>query len=213
MSYPRFSFDAEFLVDGDVREPVRAKKSFTPEEVEAARAEGYADGQRSALARAEAEVAAALSVLADAAHAGLGSLAALAHEHREGSARLSLAAAARIADAALERFPEAPAAAALTALAREVEAAPRLVLTVRPEHETRMREAAEHAAAAAGYAGRLVVKAEAGLPRAAFLYDWGDGRAAFDPAAAEARIAQALDAALAAEGLHAEPLLPLEPLS
>ena len=47
-----------------------------------------------------------------------------------------------------------------------------------------------------------------GLPLAAFTLDWGEGRAAFDPEAAAARVAAALDEALAAEGLHAEPLLP-----
>jgi flagellar assembly protein FliH len=42
---------------------------------------------------------------------------------------------------------------------------------------------------------------------AAFVLDWGDGKAAFDPQDAALRVAAALDAALAAEGLHAEPLL------
>ena len=50
------------------------------------------------------------------------------------------------------------------------------------------------------------------LAAAAFVLDWGDGAAAFDPAAAAARVAEALEGALAAEGLHAE-ALPLPPLS
>ena len=45
------------------------------------------------------------------------------------------------------------------------------------------------------------------LTLAAFVLDWGDGRADFDPAAAADRVAQALHTALAAEGLHAEPLI------
>ena len=48
----------------------------------------------------------------------------------------------------------------------------------------------------------------AALPMAAFVLDWGDGRAAFDPEQAAARVAEALSTALAAEGLHAEPLIP-----
>jgi flagellar assembly protein FliH len=46
------------------------------------------------------------------------------------------------------------------------------------------------------------------MPRAAFVLDGGDGRAAFDPNAAAARVAEALEAALAAEGLHGDALTP-----
>ncbi|HWU15972.1 MAG TPA: flagellar assembly protein FliH, partial [Caulobacter sp.] len=48
------------------------------------------------------------------------------------------------------------------------------------------------------------------MPTAAFVLDWGDGRAAFNPDDAAARVTQALEAAIAAEGLHAEPLAPSE---
>ena len=74
----------------------------------------------------------------------LPTLAVAAHEHRAGSAELALACARQIADAACERFPEAPLQAALAALAREVEATPRLIL----------RAAAGPARAAAGGARR-----------------------------------------------------------
>ena len=69
-----------------------------------------------------------------------------------------------------------------------------------------MRAALEQAAANAGYPGQIVVRADPALPLAAFVLDWGDGSAAFDPTNAAARGAQALDEALAAEGFHAESL-------
>jgi flagellar assembly protein FliH len=62
------------------------------------------------------------------------------------------------------------------------------------------------AAELAGYPGQVSVKSEPGAPSAAFILDWGEGRAAFDPATAAARIETALQAALVAEGLHAQPL-------
>ena len=71
----------------------------------------------------------------------------------------------------------------------------------------RLRTALEQAAESAGFAGLVVVKADPALPRAAFSFDWGEGRAAFDPVAACARVDAALETALAAEGLHAEPVL------
>ncbi|HET9160267.1 MAG TPA: flagellar assembly protein FliH, partial [Caulobacteraceae bacterium] len=58
-----------------------------------------------------------------------------------------------------------------------------------------------------GFPGAIVVKGDSTLPMAAFVLDWGDGRAAFDPEQATARVAEALSTALAAEGLHAEPLI------
>ena len=75
----------------------------------------------------------------------------------------------------------------------------------RPLSKSALAEAAERA----GFAGQIVLKAEPGRARAAFVFDWGEGRAAFDPEAAAAeRVATALEAALAAEGLHAEVSLP-----
>ena len=207
----RFTFDTVFD-GGRVIAPTPAKSAWSAEEVEAARAAGYAEGQASAAARAEAEAAAALAqVRADLVRA-LDALKALAHEHRAASAELALACGRAIAGAALERFPEAAAQAALEALAREVEAQPRLVVRCAPDAAERLSCALDRTAEAVGHPGAVVVKAEPGLAGAAFVFDWGDGRAAFDPAAASARIEEALAAALAAEGLHAEPPLALTAL-
>lgn len=207
-----FVFDTVF--DGDrVIAPVRPKTSFTAEELEAARASAYAEGERSAVARAEAEAAAALSQAAQAISAGLHALREVAHEHRTASAELALACGRAVAGAALESFPEAAATAALEALAREIDAQPRLVVRAAPTGGERLRESLERAAEAVGFAGQLVVKADPLLAAAAFQFDWGEGRAHFDPAAAEARLRTALAAALAADGLHAEaPPLPPEVL-
>jgi flagellar assembly protein FliH len=202
----KFAFDTVFEDNGRVIAPARPKKSFTPEEVEQVRREAFAEGERSALAIAQAAQAQALQQIAAAAQGALGGLAMVAHEHRTGSARLALAAAGKIADAALQRFPEAPAAAALDALAREVEAVPRLVARCAPEQLDGVTQALEAAAHDAGYPGQIVVRADPALPLAAFVLDWGDGSAAFDPNAAAARVTQALDEALAAEGFHAESL-------
>ena len=202
----KFTFDTVFEDSGRVIAPMRPKKSFTAEVVEAIRKDRFAEGERSATAIAQQAQAAALQQIADAAQGALGGLAMVAHEHRAGSARLALAAARKIADAALDRFPEAPAAAALDSLAREIEAVPRLIARCAEDQAEAIQAALEGAAQSAGYSGQIVVRADPALPLAAFVLDWGDGSAAFDPnAASAARVAQALDEALAAEGFHAEP--------
>jgi flagellar assembly protein FliH len=208
-SAPRpFAFDTVFDDAGSIAyQPPARRKHYTAEEVEAARAAGYAEGERSAVAQAEARAADALADIARAARAALSALQGVAHEHRVGSAQLALAAARRIADAALDRFPEAPAAAALEALAREIEAEPRLMVRVAPDLQARIQAALDHTAEAIGFEGQILTRAEPALPPAAFVLDWGDGKAVFDPQDAAVRVAAALEAALAAEGLHAEPLI------
>ena len=156
----KFTFDTVF--DGErVITPPKPKRTFTLEELEAARADAYAQGQRSVVAQAEAQAAQA----------------------------------------------EQPVLAALEALSRELDAQPRLLVRASPANVERLTVALTAAAESAGFAGLVVVKADPGLPPAAFSFDWGEGRAAFDPAAASARVEAALETALAAEGLHAEPIV------
>jgi flagellar assembly protein FliH len=162
------------------------------------------------VAIAEAQTAAALTDIGRHCGAALGALAQVAHDHRQNAAGLALAAARKIADSALERFPEAPVAAAMTELAREIEAAPRLLARVSPELVEPVQAALERAAQACGFPGAIVATATPEMPPAAFLLDWGEGRASFDPQAAAARVAAAVEEALAAEGLHAEPLIPTD---
>jgi flagellar assembly protein FliH len=205
-----FTFDTVFDGEAVIVAP-RPKRAFTLEEVEAVRAEAFAAGERSAVARSEADAAAALNQAAAAARDALSALTRVAHEHRTAAAELALAAARKIAGAALDACPDAPAAAALAALARELEATPRLLVHSAADNPARLEAALAQAADRAGFAGRIVLKTDRAMPAAAFIFDWGDGRASFDPQAASARVEAALIGALTAEGLHAEPLLPFTP--
>lgn len=205
----KFEFDTVFDGAGAIASQApRPKRLFTAEEVEQVRAEAHAQGERKALASAQALQAQALNAISAALAGALPTLAAVAHEHRTQSAELSLACARAIADAALERFPHAPIQAAMENLAREIEAAPRLMVAASPDMAEGLQEVLNQTAQAIGYAGAIQVRATPGMPPAAFTFDFGDGSASFNPQAAAARVAAALDAALAAEGLHAEPLTP-----
>lgn len=209
--HKRFVFETVFDGEGVVvSEAPRPRRLVPAAEVDSLTEAAFRRGEQSAVARAEAEAAMAMRQIAADVAAALPTLAAVAHEHRAGSAQLALAAAGKIAGEALARFPEAPAVAALQSLAREVEAVPRLIVHAPADLVERLQKALEQAADAAGYPGQITVKASPGMPPAAFAFDWGDGRAAFDPEAAAARVAEALQTALAAEGLHGEPLTPAE---
>ena len=201
----KFTFDTDFEdPQPKVANPYR--RLYVADEVEALVAKARADGDAAAMQRIEAQTARALAEIAQAAKAALSSLTAAAHEHRAGAAELALACARQIADAACERFPEAPLQAALVALAREVETAPRLTLRAPPALLERLQAALSETAEAIGYPGQILARADPSLGPSAFGLDWGDGSAAFDPAGAATRVAEALKSALAAEGLHAEAL-------
>jgi flagellar assembly protein FliH len=211
MSQPRpFTFGADFGDSPAVVAAPRRKRVYLAEEVDQVREAALREGEASAVAAAQQAQAQALAQIADAARQALGALAQVALEHKTGAAELALAAARRIADAALDRFPEAPLRAALDALSREIEGQPRLVVRMGSASET-IQAAVEEAAEQAGFAGQIVFRPEPGPVRAAFALEWADGKAAFDPAAAAARIAETLEAALAAEGLHGEAITPASP--
>jgi flagellar assembly protein FliH len=199
-------FDFETVFDGNPVGASSYKRLFTAAEAEALAEQARAEGEALAMQRIEAQTAQALAELAAAAKAALPTLAVAAHEHRAGAAELALACARQIADAACERFPEAPLQAALAALAREVEATPRLTLRAPAALLDRLQAALTQTAEAIGYPGQIIARAEPDLPAAAFVLDWGDGKAAFDPAGAAQRVGEALKGALASEGLHAEAL-------
>jgi flagellar assembly protein FliH len=208
-AHTRFGFDTVFDGAGGVAFAApRPKRSYTPEEVEQISQAAHAEGERAALTSVAARQADALGIIASACGQALPRLAEVAHLHREGSAGLALACGQAIAAAALDRFPTAPVKAALEALAREIEAAPRLIVTAGPDLAAGLQGVLDETAQAVGFPGAIIVRTDAGAAPFAFTLDFGDGSASFDPAAAAERVSQALHSALAAEGLHAEPLIP-----
>jgi len=207
--HQKFGFDTVFDGAGDVAfAAMRPKRLYAADEVEHIRQRAFAEGEAAAAAAAASAQSAALVAIAEACRQALPKLAEVAHEHRVGSAELALACARAIADAALLRFPQAPVQAALEVLAREIEAAPRLIVATAPDMAEEIQALLTQTAQAVSYPGAIVVRGQAGMKPGAFSLDFGDGVAAFDPDAATARVAAALDAALASEGLHAEPLIP-----
>jgi flagellar assembly protein FliH len=96
--------------------------------------------------------------------------------------------------------------AAIEALAREIEAAPRLVVAAGPDLAERLQGQLDEAAKRVGFAGAIQVRPDLAMGMHAFTLDFGDGAGGFDPAAAAQRVTEALQAALAAEGLHGEAL-------
>ena len=205
----KFGFDTVFDGAGGVaRSAPRPKRYFNAEEVEAIRARAFAEGEQKALGEMAAIQARALADIARSVEQAMGGLSQVAHGHREGSAALALACARAIAGEVLERFPQAALQTALDSLAREIESEPRLLVTVAPGLGEGLQELLAATAAAGGFNGQILVREDPVHSGAAFTLDFGDGAASYDPDEAAQRVWAALKAALATEGLHAEPLDP-----
>ena len=92
------------------------------------------------------------------------------------AAELALAAARKIADSALEHFPEAPVRAALEALSNEVRGHPRLLVRTPERILERVQAVLDQTAEAVGFPGQVTAVADPRLEGAAFVFEWGEGR-------------------------------------
>ncbi|WP_417232369.1 flagellar assembly protein FlbE [Brevundimonas sp.] len=203
-----FAFDTEFDDSGVVVTPSGfrpTKRSYAPAEVEALVAQARLDARETALAEVESLQAMAVSAIGEAMASGAPALTRLIQLHREQASQLALVAARVVAAAALDRFPDGPLQAALEALGQEIDATPRLVIRSDGLDEA-VQARMTRLCADAGFSGLVAFREDPDLPTAAFQLEWADGRAAFDPEAAHARMSEALNSALASEAGHAETL-------
>jgi flagellar assembly protein FliH len=203
-----FVFSTEFDASGEVvsARPTRTvKRVYLAAEVEALVAQARAEAREQAMAELEGVQAMALAEIGQAVGRALPGLARVAHEHRAASADLALAAARIIAGSALEQTPQGPLHEALEALGHEIDATPRLVVRTGGLSDD-ARSRIEAVCAEAGFTGQVSFRDDPGMDVAAFALEWGDGRAEYSPEDSARRVGEALAAALAAEGGHAETL-------
>lgn len=203
-----FVFSTEFDASGEVvsARPTRTvKRVYLAAEVEALVAQARAEAREQAMAELEGVQAMALAEIGQAVGRALPGLARVAHEHRAASADLALAAARIIAGSALEQTPQGPLHEALEALGHEIDATPRLVVRTGGLSDD-ARGRIEAVCAEAGFTGQVSFRDDPGMDVAAFALEWADGRAEYSPEDSARRVGEALAAALAAEGGHAETL-------
>lgn len=198
MAARKFAFDVEFAPDGTILQDNSAGvRRFDSDEVEAERQRAYESGKADSVALAERATAAALKDLAMAAGAALQTLDAESKAMRREAAQLALAAARKIADAALTRFGEDRALSAIEQAMDALRHGPRLLVRVPKDAAERLKPMIEAMAEEHHYAGKIVVRGEAGLSAGAVAIDWTDGVMRLDPADIADRIDTLIAAALA----------------
>ena len=117
---------------------------------------------------------------------------------RAEAARVALAAAQKIAGAALDSFGVDRAAQAIEAAMDTLRHQPRLVVKLPAELAEQLKPRITEICETHAYASAVLVRAESGLKTGEVVIDWSDGVIAMDPADASRRIEDLIDAALAA---------------
>ena len=193
--FRKFAFDTEFTPDGAIVNAAPTK--LGPADVELERAAAYKTGANDATAQAERESAAALQALADAASAVLTRLDAESRAMREEAARVALAAARKIAGAALDAFGEERAAGAIEAAMDTLRHQPRLVVRLAPEAAEKLGPRIAEMCDTHAYAGAVLVRPQPALRNGDVVIDWSDGVITMNPDDAARRIEDLIEAALA----------------
>jgi flagellar assembly protein FliH len=191
----KFAFDTEFAPDGAILSD--APKRLTPEEIADECAAAYERGKQDAVAQAERKAAAALEALADAASAVLTRLDAESRAMRHDASCVALAAARKIAGAALDGFAPERVSAAIEAAMDSLRHQPRLLVKLAPEAVEVLKPRIAQMCEAHAYAGAVLVRGEPGLGKGEVLIDWSDGVVCSSPQETEERIKALVEAALA----------------
>lgn len=172
MNPVKFDFDTEFDHNGEIlREGESYKRFFTQDDVEAARMWGVEEGREMEEGRC------AQSLQAIASQMQL-ILARLAHESdalRQEAAALAVAAARKIAGAALDSYPLETIEQLAREAVQDLRSEPRLSVRCAADLVEMLSERLEKTARDAGFDGAIVVRGDQGMKGADVRLEWGAG--------------------------------------
>lgn len=193
----RFLFDVSFdHVDGDVPAPRGAERRYTRAEIDAARQAGQAEGHAAGLAEAEQGIESLTAVSLATIAQGVKALVAAQDITALDTQRRALTI---LQGVMTKLFPGLAAKGALaevetfaTKCLHEAIDEPRVVLRVANDIYEKLRERVDTLAAAAGYAGRVVLLADDAIAAGDARIEWADGGAERNLAAQTQQIDDAI---------------------
>lgn len=166
----------------------------------AGRAEGFAEGERSATANAARQLAEAANGLADRVAALSASLEDSKKATLAEAVELAARIARKLAGALVEREPTAEIEMLIAECLASLDGVPHLVIRCHPDLADAVREIATGRMATSGFTGRLVVMGDPDQPLGDGRIEWVDGGIVRDMAAISAEIDNRIAAYLAARG-------------
>jgi flagellar assembly protein FliH len=197
----KFTFDTEFRGPSDVVSDTaraRQKKTMTLEEIDAIRAEAEAKGTEAAAARAVEKIDRTAAALVVALRAALDQTHGEIEAVRAEAAQLALAAAKKLAPAALAALPAGEVERALREAMHQAIGEPRITLRAAPEVINALEARVAEIAHEEGYDGRVILAADPAITNADCRIEWRGGGSERREAAIEA----ALDALIARRFSH-----------
>ncbi|MBN9544435.1 MAG: hypothetical protein J0I19_03105 [Alphaproteobacteria bacterium] len=192
----KFTFDTEFRGASDVASDAaraRQKKTLTVEEIETLRASAQAEGTQAASVRAAENIERTATALVAALRAALDRSHDEIEAVRAEAAALALAAAKKIAPAALAALPAGDVENALREAMHQAIGEPRITLRAAPDVIAALEGKVEAIAHEEGYDGRVILAADPAIANADCRIEWRGGGSERSEAAIEA----ALDALIA----------------
>jgi flagellar assembly protein FliH len=172
----KFTFDTHF--DSGSEEPraeSRSRKSYSADEIEAMRSQAHQEGQSAGDIRATEAMSVSIAQVAAAVLAAIEAMDEEIEAIRAEAASLALAAAKRLASAALAASPEAEVAEALQVALRHAVGEPRVVVKTAPALARAIEQRAAEIAVQEGYEGRMQFVADNALIGADCRIEWKDG--------------------------------------
>jgi flagellar assembly protein FliH len=166
----------------------------------AGRAEGFAEGERSAMANAARQLAEAANGLADRVATLSASLEDAKKATLADAVELAAGIARKLAGALVEREPAAEIEMLIAECLASLDGVPHLVIRCHPDLADAVREIATGRMATSGFTGRLVVMGDPDQALGDGRIEWVDGGIVRDMAAISAEIDNRIAAYLAARG-------------
>lgn len=201
----KFLFDQNF---GDGRAAQRRKKAetYTEEDLAAARAEGYAEGQRAGQAEAqqhtEAAASASLAVISDHLNQNAHDLQKALSACRRDAAEVAVIVGRKLAGELIEEHPLAAIEALIADCVGELREEPRLVIRTSDAVTEAVRDRLSGIAASAGFEGHLVLLPDETMTDQDCRVEWADGGVALELSRTEELIARAVRNYLATDNVQ-----------
>jgi flagellar assembly protein FliH len=187
----KFTFDTEFRGQSDVVSDAaraRQKKTMTAEEIDALKAESEALGSQAAQVKAAENIERTISALTLSLRAALDRSRAEIEALRSDAALLALAAAKKIAPAALAALPAGDVENALREAMHQAIGEPRITLRAAPEVIAALEGKVNAIAHEEGYDGRVMLAADPLINGADCRIEWRGGGSERSEAAIEAAL-------------------------
>lgn len=189
----KYTFDIEFRPEGDLisnAARARQKKAYTTEEIDALSSRAREQGMKSGQVRAAETQASEIAKLTDMVREILARSSQATDEVREEASLLALAAARKLAAAAVDALPSADVEEVLRHALHQALGEPRVVLHTSPKVAELLKPRLAEIAHEEGFEGRVVVSGEAALGHADCRIEWRGGGAERSENLIEAAIAE-----------------------